>query len=432
MRFLAELGKRTRRQMPASQSCYSRRITTAGAVSTNTSCCARLRRELPAAFLALLFIAGSVAPGHALDFRQSEYDAGFSPNAIAMGDFNGDGNPDLVIANSCPNYKCTHGVVKVWLGNGDGTFSGGTEYRSAVDAVSADITAADFNNDGKLDVAVVNVGYNSVDIGVLLGRGDGSFHGPQSVNAGGVAMYLAAGDFNGDGRMDLAVTLNTEAVAILLGNGDGTFQPPVTYPVETSPQGLAVADLNSDGKPDLAVVNFCGHRPRCYHGTVSILLGRGDGTFTRQKSYFVGIEPLWVGVADFNHDGNQDLVVTLPCGTDKGCNTEGGMGILLGNGDGSFQPVTPYLSADTYSIRLGVSDINRDGNPDVVGVSLRTGNIAVFLGNGDGTLQPPLSFTVGEQPLALAIGNFNADRRPDIAVVNQDSQTVSILIQRRR
>src|SRR5438552_1732439 len=159
-------------------------------------------------------------------------------------------------------------------------------------------------------------------------------HGPNA---------LTLGDFNNDGKMDIAVTLNNPPmVAVLLGNGDGSFQSPISYDVEEGPQDLAVADVNNDDDPDLLVVNECGHTSGCRQGTVSVLLGNGDGTFQAQESYFVGIFPLEVAVADFNGDGAPDLVLDLPCGTDSSCVSNGGVGVLLGNGDGTFQSVVNY------------------------------------------------------------------------------------------
>src|SRR5215471_2225670 len=322
-------------------------------------------------------------PLYGLGFNTTTYFAGISPNSGVTGDFNGDGKLDLVIADSCQNSRCdTVGVVSVLLGNGDGTFRGARKFQAGPAGTSAlFVTAGDFNRDGKLDLLVINNGINLF------------------------------GDFS-----------------VLLGNGDGSFQTAVNYPVEVSPQGLAVADLNRDGKLDLAVANQCGHDPACRQGTVSILLGNGDGTFRPQQSFLVGIFPLAVAVADFNGDGHRDLVLTLPCGTDGTCTSNGGVGILLGNGDGSFQPVAVYIGLGSDTAELGVGDFNGDHHVDVVALDYQTSDITLFLGNGNGTLQSGVSFPVGANPISVVVADFNHDKATDMAVVSQIPDNVSVLL----
>src|SRR5215469_7214854 len=304
--------------------------------------------------LLALIVSLLYLPLYGLGFNTTAYFAGISPNSGVTGDFNGDGKLDLVIADSCQNSRCdTVGVVSVLLGNGDGTFHGARKFQAGPAGTSAlFVTSGDFNRDGKLDLLVINNGIN------LFGD-----------------------------------------VSVLLGNGDGTFQPPVTYGVGGStPVWAAVGDLNRDGKLDLAVANQCGHDPACRQGTVSILLGNGDGTFRPQQSFFVGIFPLAVAVADFNGDGHRDLVLTLPCGTDGTCTSNGGVGILLGNGDGTFQPVAVYIGLGSDTAELGVGDFNGDHHADVVALDYQTSDITLFLGNGNGTLQSGVSFPVCANP----------------------------------
>jgi hypothetical protein len=391
------------------------------------------RRVLSFLTLSLALFSLLPQPARALGFNPTAYFSGIAPNSVVAGDFNGDGKLDLVVADSCQNSRCdTVGVVTVLLGKGDGTFGLGRKYQAGPLGTSAIfVTAGDFNRDGKLDVLAVDTGINLFgDVSVLLGNGDGSFQPPVSYSVGGsTPVWAAAGDFNRDGVLDLAVSVTTtNSVAILLGNGDGTFQSAVNYPVETSPQGLAVADLNRDGKLDLAVANECGHDPACRQGTVSILMGNGDGTFSAQSSFFVGIFPLAVSVADFNGDGHRDLVLTLPCGTDGTCVTNGGVGILLGNGDGTFQPVSVYIGLGLDTAELGVGDFNGDRHADVVALDYQTSDVTVLLGNGDGTLQPGVSFAVGANPISVAIADFNRDKATDMAVVCQVPNNVVVLL----
>lgn len=378
----------------------------------------------------LLFSSTAV---FALGFNTTTFYAGVAPNSAVAGDFNRDGKLDLVVADSCQNSACdTVGVVTVLLGNGDGTFHGRKKFQAGPFGTAAlFVTSGDFNRDGKLDVLVINTGINVFgDVSVLLGNGDGSFQPPVSYAVGGsTPVWAAAADFNHDGNPDIAVSVTTtNSVAILIGNGDGTFQSAVNYAVEGAPQGLAVADLNHDGKLDLAVANECGHDPACRQGTVSILLGHGDGTFAAQTSFFVGIFPLAVSVADFNGDGQRDLVLTLPCGTDGSCITNGGVGVLLGNGDGTFQSVSVYIGAGLDTAELGVGDFNGDHHADVVALDYQTGDITVFVGNGDGTLQTGVLFTVGANPISVVVADLNRDGNTDMAVVSQIPNDVNVLL----
>jgi hypothetical protein len=375
-------------------------------------------------------------PALAFHFHEQNYHAGPGTDAITVGDVNNDGKLDLLVADACGDKLCeTPGKVTVLFGNGDGTFTEGKKYHSAEEGASIAIAATDFNGDGNLDVAVVNTAVNYLgDVSILLGNGDGSFGPPTAYEMPEVPEFIRAGDFNHDGKMDLAVTFNNPgAVGMLLGNGDGTFQSPVTYLVEDGPQDLAIADVNNDGNRDLIVTNECGHTSGCRQGTVSILLGNGDGTFQPQQSYFVGIFPLEVAVADFNRDGNPDLVLNLPCGTDQNCTSNGGVGVLLGNGDGTFQNVTTYIGTGTDTARVGVGFFNGGSNADVVALNYRDGDITVFKGNGHGTLQSGQTFAVKDNPISVVTSDFNRDGHDDIAVVNQypGLGRVSVLINKR-
>jgi hypothetical protein len=229
------------------------------------------------------------------------------------------------------------------------------------------------------------------------------------------------------------VTLNNPGgVSVLLGNGDGSFQSPVLYAVEDGPQDLAVADVNNDGHPDLLVVNECGHTSGCRQGTVSVLLGNGDGTFQAQQSYFVGIFPLEVAVADFNGDGKPDLVLDLPCGTDSNCVSDGSVGVLLGNGDGTFQDVVNYAATGMDTARVGTGYFGKNNTPDIIALNYQTFDLTVFKGNGDGTFAPGQDFGVGSNPVSVGTGDLNGDGHDDAVVLNENDRNVSVLLNRRK
>jgi hypothetical protein len=330
------------------------------------------------------------------------YAVGQVPFSVAVGDFNGDGRPDLAVANQVGNS------VSVLLGNGDGSFQ--TARNFAAGDTPKSVVIGDFNNDGKLDLAVANIVSNTVS--VLLGNGDGTFQTPQTFATGFFPFSVAVGDFNGDGKPDLAVANETgSSVSVLLGNGDGTFQTPQNYFVGFAADSVAVGDFNGDGKPDLAVSG----------NGVSVLLGNGDGTFQTPQNYGAGGgTALSVAVSDLNGDGKSDLAVAnnlLP----------GTVSVLLGNGDGTFQAAHNFaVGADAVSVVVG--DFNGDGKPDLAVPNVSQNSVSVLLGNGDGTFQTAHNFAVGASPWSVAMGDFNRDGKPDLAIANAAGNSVSVLL----
>jgi hypothetical protein len=358
-----------------------------------------------------------------------------SLNGIAEGDFNGDGNSDLVVTG-CGDQQCTTtGSVYVLLGKGNGQFTLGGQFVAAPGTDAIALTTGDFNRDGTPDLVVINNALNQFGgVSVLLGDGSGGFLPPVSYGVGGaVPIWPAVADFNRDGNPDLAisVTATTGSVAVLLGNGDGTFQPAVNYTVGSFPQGIATRDLNGDGFPDIVSADQCGDDPACRDGTVSVLLGNGDGTFQPRLVFAEGIFPLSVAIADFNGDHRPDLAIANPCGMDDTCTSLGSVGIMLGNGDGTFQPVVNYPTTSYGTIAVDVGKFNHDRYFDVVAVNIDYSNITVLTGNGDGTFQPGDDYVVGLNPNAVAVGQFNQDNAFDLAVTDQNSLEVSVLLNNR-
>jgi len=280
----------------------------------------------------------------------------------------------------------------------------------AVDLSSFAMATGDFNGDGKVDLAVASASLNTVDI--LLGNGNGTFQTSTSYAVGATPRGIAVGDFNGDGKLDLAVAdTDANTVSILLGNGNGTFQTKVDYAVGAEPLAIAAGDLNGDGKTDLVVADYGGK-------TVSVLLGNGDGTFQRGTDLAVDNEPSGVVICDFNGDGKADLAVV----------SEGAaaVNIMLGNGDGTFQSKTNY--AVGYSpISATTGDFNGDGKTDLAVVNLSGNSVSVLLGNGDGTFRAKTDYALAGYPNSVVAGDFNGDGKTDLAVANGGNRVVSIL-----
>ena len=426
---------------------------------------------------------------------------GYGAESVEVGDVNGDGKPDLVVANQCSDSACmNHGFVGVLLGKGDGTFQPVVTYDSGGYGAFS-VAVADVNGDGKPDLLVANVCANSNctngGVGVLLGNGDGTFQAAMSYASGGKDAYsVAVEDVNGDSKPDLLVTnycadsnCSTDgSVGVLLGNGDGTFRAAVTYGSGGfHTVSVAVGDVNGDGKPDLLVTNNCvdqelrdwergraagqwewdvpgggdlrhgrrGTRVRgaggcergwqaglagserdlrpsgCATGGVGVLLGNGDGSFQSAVTYDSGgFSAESVAVMDVNGDGKPDLLVANTCVTDGAVNcVNGSVGVLLGNGDGTFQAAVSYGSDGTGAASVAVRDVNGDGNPDVLvanacgnngNYGCMIGSVGVLLGNGNGTFRAAVNYTSGGyEPDSVAVGDVNGDGNPDLVVANQ-------------
>ncbi len=286
--------------------------------------------------------------------------------------------------------------------------------------------AGDFNNDGKPDVAVMDSAENAINI--LLGNGDGTFTPGTTIFGVGnnpcilpdqpSNCSLVVADFNHDGNADLAATSGADnTVIILLGHGDGTFTQANGSPISVGsfPEAVRTGDFNSDGILDLAVAN-------AKDNTVSILLGNGDGTFTQASGspVSVGAFPFFVAVADFNGDGFADVAVSNE--------SDSTVSILLGHGDGTFVEASgsPIPSFNYNPGQVVAADFNGDGVPDLAVANFTplfpstVGNVVVMLGKGDGTFTPASGspITVGTFPLAMVAGDFNQDGKTDLAVDN--------------
>ncbi|MGA2590178.1 MAG: Ig-like domain repeat protein [Bryobacteraceae bacterium] len=360
------------------------------------------------------------------------YAAGIAgATGAVVADFNGDGVPDMAVWIPCTsdcNQTEGRGSLAVLLGNGDGTFQ--TPVAHAGETFGpVSLAVGDFNGDGKLDLALAcggagDAGCERGAVRVLLGNGDGSFQASHMYAAGAGSNYsLAAGDFDGDGKLDLVVAYQTgenSAVAVLVGNGDGSFQAPVSYSTGAPcAVFVAVGDFNNDGAPDLAVVNGC------VSDTVSVLLGNGDGTLQTAVIYpSGGAFAASLAVGDFNGDGAADLAVVNNCANYDNlvCASSGSVGVLLGNGDGTFNAPVSYASGASQANFVTVGDFNGDGHSDLaVGFNAANGSdrvVSLLLGNGDGTFQAPARYGPGGPATMIATGDFNRDGQPDVVFSN--------------
>ncbi len=338
------------------------------------------------------------------------FQAGANPNAIAIGDFNGDGKPDVVVVDNGASSSNAQNV-NVLLNNGDGTF---TRVATSLNSIFVlGVAVGDFNHDGKLDIAFFGQTY----FAVLLGNGDGTFAPltttyPTGTSTGSYPISIAVGDFNGDGALDVAIALlNDSAIQLFSNNGSGTFTVLPETPTCGNPGSLVVADFNGDGKQDIAVA--------CQTGSVSndllVLVGKGDGTFAPPTSFQAGGAPLSFSdrslvVADFDGDGKPD-VMALNDGTH--------VTLLLGNGDGTFAPSAQTLQtgigAGTTWVALG--DFNGDSNMDLVVANSLTNSVAIFLGNAQAQFTIGATYGVGIDPEFVTTADLNGDGKLDIVVV---------------
>ena len=345
----------------------------------------------------------------------SPFPSGSNPHSVAVSDFNGDGIPDLAAANKGDN------TVSIFLGSGSGAFTASSASPVAVGTSPVSVAVSDFNGDGIPDLAVVNLGDNTVS--VMLGNGSGGFTpAPNSPFAvGNAPYYVAVADFNNDGNADLAVSNATDGtVTILLGNGAGGFTAASgsPYAVGSAPYAVAVADFNGDGNADMAVANANSNN-------VTVLLGDGSGGFNAAlgSPFAVGNCPYSLAVADFNHDGNPDLAVANY--------TDSTVTVLLGKGSGGFTPAngSPF-AAGNNPLSVAVGDFNGDGYPDLVFADTGSSSVTVLYGSGSGTFPSSnvIALAAGAQPDSIAVSNFNGDGRTDLAVANNGNNNISILL----
>lgn len=339
------------------------------------------------------------------------------PTCLAAGDFDSDGNVDLVVGSAG-----TTAFISLLLGRTEVGFRAPLEY--SVGSGPKSVAVGDFNSDGKLDIVTANS--ESTNMSVLLGQGDGTFSNAVSYTTGLLPISVTTADFDRDGHADIAVVDDLApgdfsvlfGVRVFKGIGDGRFEPGTTYSAGTNAQSLAAGDFDGDGYPDLAVANFS------IPSAVTVLLGKGDGTFADGVSYdAAGSGALLVVPGDVNGDSKLDLTV-LNSIVNSFTNFST-VSVLLGKGDGTFG-VSITGGTQPYARTLSLGDFNGDGRPDLAAAGWQEQNpigpdlypVSVQLGNGDGTFQAPLLFAAGAKPQFLVARDLNRDGQVDLAVAS--------------
>jgi hypothetical protein len=337
-----------------------------------------------------------------------------TPVAVAVGDFNNDGQLDIAVANSGADN------VGVLLGYGNGTFSVVNLYATGQDSTPWSIIVADINNDGRMDIVVANYGTDS--IGVLLEYSDGTFQRQASFPTGydSKPYWITLGDFNGDNRSDIAsANLNNNNVGILLGYGNGTFASIITYSTGAGsvPRCISVGDFNNDNVLDIAVANSGTNN-------IVVLFGFGDGSFLLGTAYSTntGSQPFALAIGDFNNDTEIDIAVAN--------NIASNIEVFLGYVSQYFAGVTTYSTgkgSQPHSIAVG--DLNNDGWSDVVVANYATDNVGVLLGTSKGMFAAIMPYPTGNNsaPYSVAVADFNNDHQLDIVVTNSETDNIAIL-----
>jgi hypothetical protein len=346
------------------------------------------------------------------------FPVGPNPQAVATADFNNDGRPDLVTANPLDT------TISVLLGDGLGGFGGARQFDSCAIAAGYDrasLAIADFNEDGNVDVAVVNhvltAEYDYYGaLTVMPGNGDGTFGAPTELSSAVQPLSVSADDFNADGHVDLLISEDEGGslgfIRVLLGNGAGGFAPAAPYFMSGSNDAVAVGDVNGDNRLDAVVLLANGWT----------LLGKGDGTFDGPDpgysyEFYTTRWARQVALGDFTGEGTLDAIFAGDV-----------IAVHRGQGDGRFDGPINHSANGTLHTDVATGDFNGDGRLDAVTSDADTGTVSELPGNGDGTLSYAGAFAVGSSPAAVAVGDFNGDGRPDVATANAGSNTVSVLL----
>ena len=394
------------------------------------------------ALLALLVVGSAGAAGKAGSpgFKAPrEFDTSAKgTNSVALGDLNGDGKLDVVAAHGAfdddpPELRRLR-LVSVLYGRGNGRLGPSHEYEIANTGDTGgawSIAVGDVTGDGKPDVVTGNLDAKSVS--VLVNSGTGTLEAPVNYALGREPWDVAVDDLNGDGKLDIA-TGNPNTVSILLNAGDGTFRAVHEYPAGRGSWAFAVGDLNGDGRPDIATAN----RTR---NSTTILVNRGDGSLSAPIDYRTGPGPASVAIGDINGDGKADVVSANGSTTSFMGQPLDTISILFGRGDGTLRAkrnfqVSHREETDSRAfISIRIADVNGDRKPELVTADLgHNWSMTVFVNGGKGTFRRHFDFgrndytgrEIGQSSEAIALGDLNADHRPDVVEARSDEVSVQV------
>jgi len=346
-----------------------------------------------------------------------QYHVGLNPISILTADLNGDGRPDLITTNLNSNNvsvlmgKPAPSNPQTGMEDGAGLFKEHAMYDVGVRPRTAAL--GDFNRDGRLDLAVAN--NQSDDLSILLGNGDGTFRNTATLPAGRSPLAIAAGDLNRDGTDDLVVALRFDHLLVYLGRGDGTFAQPVDYDPGDTPTAVLLVDLNGDGHLDVVVSN---NGPMT--SSVTLFWGSATGELKLGPRYAVKNRPLFAAVGRVNDDAYPDLVAVIPFANS--------VLVFFGDGRGPFTEPPIQLSAEVEPVAVAVGDFNGDGHGDLAVANSGDSTISVLLGDGAGHFKTPQLYRAGSRPMGLVALDLNGDGLPDLAVANNTSNDVSVLL----
>ena len=373
------------------------------------------------------FLLSSTSRPKGLNSQLSNYTirqfiVGQHPGSVEVADFNHDGKPDIAIANEKDNN------VSILLGDGKGNFTEAKGSPFPCGNFPNDIAIADLNKDGDLDLAFAN--HEAKYVTVLLGNGHGQFfaapnspfHVPVKPHTHGIAI----GDFNGDGNLDLVTdSWGTDQLVILYGDGKGNFKVGTFFSVGKHPyQRIRVADLNKDHKPDIVTTNLDGNN-------CTILLSHGRGHFTQPAGspFAAGNVPFGVAIGDINADGNLDLAVINSPSVSEKTGTDG-LTILLGNGTGEFSTMkgSPFKTGQGPT-RVAIGDLNNDGIADIAVTNYNSKNITLFYMSKNGIASSE-NIPLSSHADVIAIHDLNGDGKNDIVVSNSEGNSILVLFRK--
>jgi hypothetical protein len=332
-------------------------------------------------------------------------ETGKEPSFLIADDFNRNGILDLAVVNSGDHS------FSFYKGIGDGTFNEQLVYQTGRDPIC--LVSADYNDDGYKDIGVLNYADQSIEI--FLNTRLGSFQKTkQLIKPGKIPINMAAGDFNGDKIMDLVVSMRFSNVTMLLGKGNGYFSNPISMDVKGQPTGIVVGDYNNDGMSDFAVA-LAGNGNK----GVQVLWGKGNGKFEGSKVFKAGKQPLSIVSLDTNNDGLMDFVTSS--------NSLHSLNTVVNNGDKTFDSLKEFASGN-FPKFVVAADFTGDGFQDIAVSNSTDDHISVSLGRGNGSFTyPPIYHRVDEHPQGMAVGDFNGDGLIDIAVSCRDKNVINIL-----